>query len=181
MRPVWFGSRFSNYQKGFFMKRVLFAVLGVAVASAAFAQSDDPLFSEGDWSAYKGSSNLSLLTANKEETTGFGMVCGISSEKCSWSVIGAAGLCKVGEKVPVLVAGTGGVGGIASEMGCSVSDEDGTVFELRDFDAITGLVSASDHIQLATPTDAGIVTVEYPTKGYLRATVKLQRLHPPKK
>ncbi len=163
------------------MKRAILTFLCLVAANSAIAQSDEPIFSDGDWLAYKGSSNLSLITANKEETTGFGLICGISTEKCSWSVLGAPGLCKLGDKVPVLISGTGGVGGIATEMTCSLSDEEGTGFELRDFDAITGLVSASDQIQLATPTDSGIVTVEYPTKGYLRATVKLQRVHPPKK
>lgn len=162
------------------MKRIFWGVL-VALPVCAAAESGDPIFNEGDWSAYKGDTNLTILTTDKGEHSGFGMVCGIESEKCSWSVLGGPGLCKVGDKTPILFAGTG-IGGISSEMTCSMSDDEASIFEIRDFDEITAIVSGSDRVQIATPTESdGIVVVEYPTRGYVRAATKLQRIHPSKK
>ncbi|HDS1550707.1 TPA: hypothetical protein QEK98_002962 [Stenotrophomonas maltophilia] len=162
------------------MKRLLIGALAM-IPLCATAGPDDPIFTEGDWSAYKGDKNLTILTTDKKEGSGLGMVCGIESEKCSWSVLAAPGLCKVGDKTPILFTGAG-IGGIASEMACAMSDDEATMFEIREFDEITAIVSGSDHVQIATPTESdGIVIVEYPTRGYVRAATKLQRAHPPKK
>lgn len=156
------------------MRKVLWAGAMVLAPLCAIAAPGDPAFNEGDWSAYDGQNNVSVLTTDKSESTGLGLVCSKSTDICSWNIMGAPDACRPGHRTPILLLGEG-VAAVGSEMACDIVDPEASSFELKDTDAITGLVTASEKVTVAIPTDSGFDLVEFKTRGFAKALVKAHR------
>lgn len=161
------------------MKRLLMAALALLPLCAA-AGPGDPLFSEGDWSVYDGSNNLSVLTVDTKDSSGFGFVCSKTTSICSWNLMKGPGQCKPGNRTPILILGEGVIA-MASEMACDKVDPDVSSFEISGTDEITGLVTSAEKVSISIPTSESFEIVEFPTRGFARAVSRANREAPSKK
>ncbi|WP_288432766.1 hypothetical protein [uncultured Stenotrophomonas sp.] len=163
------------------MKSMLFAlVLAVAASPATAEEQGAPLFTEGDWSVFKGDKNFAVATVAKGDRAGLALTCAIDSEVCSWALMYEPRQCEGKSRMPVILRSNNGIQ-MASEMSCSLDDRDLTGFELRGTDSISSFVRDSDSIQIAADNGTSLEVLDFPTKGYLKATERLHSLYPPKK
>lgn len=157
------------------MMKIALALGLLAIPLLGFASKDEDniLFNEGDWSAYRGDRTISLIT-NSKEMIGLLAGCRDESDECSWMIVAIPDICQPGSKFPALVHGA--TGGFATQLTCNSNDSEASTFVIDDFNTVTDIVKASDFIQIAVPVEGRIDVIEFPTKGYVKAAVKFDRV-----
>lgn len=156
------------------MKRLslLIALMTLPLLASAAKKDSNILFDEGDWSAYKGEKSISLITS--AGGLGFLSVCTDTTNGCVWAILTQPDFCVVGSKLPVLVYGQ--AGGHSAELTCRSNDDSGSLLVFNNFQTISSIVGTSNSVQVAVPVVDRIDVVEFNTKGYQLAAVKLQRV-----